>query len=52
MGDLVDAKRPQRLPVVLTRDECRALLAGLTGTYRLVAALLMALGFACSNACS
>ena len=31
LGDLVHAKRPQRLPVVLTRDECRALLSRLAG---------------------
>ena len=29
LGDLVHAKRPQRLPVVLTRDESRAVLARL-----------------------
>ncbi len=40
LGDLVHAKRPQRVPVVLTRDECRALLDNLAGPYRLVGGLL------------
>lgn len=34
------AKRPQRLPVVLTREEVRALLAQLEGTYWLMTALI------------
>jgi len=40
LGDLVHAKRPTRLPIVLTRDECRALLDGLRGPHRIVAGLL------------
>ncbi len=43
LGDLsraVRARTPQRLPVVLTRDEVRALLARLAGVEWLVAALL------------
>ena len=40
LGDLVHAKRAQRLPVVLTRDECRALLARLAGPYDIVGGLL------------
>jgi integron integrase len=40
LGDLVHAKRPQRIPVVLTRDECRALLDKLAGPHRIVAGLL------------
>ncbi|HVN37679.1 MAG TPA: integron integrase [Myxococcota bacterium] len=36
----VRAQRPERLPVVLSRGEVRAVLAGLSGTYRLVATLL------------
>jgi len=40
IGDLVHAKRPERLPVVLTRSECRALLDKLTGSYRIVGGLL------------
>ena len=40
LGDLVHAKRPARLPVVLTRAESRALLDALKGPYRLVGGLL------------
>jgi site-specific recombinase XerD len=40
LGDVVHAKRPQRLPVVLTVEECRALLAKLTGVYSIVGGLL------------
>jgi integron integrase len=38
------AKRPRRLPVVLTRDEVAALLAGLQGTPWLMASLLYGAG--------
>ena len=47
VGDLdgiVRAKRPQRLPVVLTRDEVAALLKCLQGTHGLMAALLYGTG--------
>jgi integron integrase len=44
LGDLVHAKRPAHLPVVLTRDEARATLAGLDGAPHLVAALLYGAG--------
>ena len=47
LGDLsraVRAHAPQRLPVVLTRDEVRALLGQLAGTESLVAALLYGAG--------
>src|SRR3954452_22428699 len=40
LGDLVHAKRAQRLPVVLTRDECRALLSRLVRPYDIVGGLL------------
>ena len=40
LGDLVHAKRPVRLPVVLTRAESRALLDALRGPYRLVGGFL------------
>lgn len=40
MGDIVHAKRPQRLPVVLTREESRSLLANLAGPYWIVGGLL------------
>jgi integron integrase len=47
VGDLdgiVRAKRPQRLPVVLTHDEVAALLQRLQGTHGLMAALLYGTG--------
>ena len=40
LGDLVHARRPHRLPTVLTRDECRALLTRLACPYHLVGGLL------------
>jgi len=40
IGDVVAARRPQRLPTVLTRDEVRRLLAEMRGEARLVALLL------------
>jgi integron integrase len=44
LEDLVRAHRPRRLPVVLTRDEVRRLLAFMHGTPRLVATLLYGTG--------
>ncbi|MEJ2677164.1 MAG: integron integrase, partial [Acidihalobacter sp.] len=38
------AKRPQRLPVVLTRDEVQAILARMSGVYGLLASLLYGTG--------
>lgn len=38
MDDLVRARRPERLPVVLTRDEVRAVLQRVTGPTRLIGA--------------
>jgi integron integrase len=40
LGDLVHAKRPARLPIVLSRDEARAVLAQLEGPVWLVSGLL------------
>src|SRR5262249_7996132 len=40
----VRARRPRRLPVVLTRDEVRRVLAKLEGTYRLIGLLLYGAG--------
>jgi integron integrase len=40
LQDVQRAKKPQRLPVVLTRDEVRALLAQMEGTTWLMAALV------------
>lgn len=44
LDDVVRAKRPQRLPVVLTRDEVRALLERLDGVPRLMAVLMYGAG--------
>jgi integrase len=44
LGDVIHAKRPERLPVVLTRDELASLLAGLRGPTRLIASLLYGAG--------
>ena len=44
LDDVVHAKRTVRLPVVLTRDEVRAILRQLRGTQRLIAILLYGAG--------
>ncbi|NOY44100.1 MAG: integron integrase [Deltaproteobacteria bacterium] len=44
LGDFSRAKRPRRLPVVLTRDEVEALLARMEGAHALVAGLLYGSG--------
>lgn len=44
LGAFIRAKRPQRLPVVLTRGEVLKLLDGLEGTYRLMTSLLYGTG--------
>ena len=44
VGGFLRATAPRRLPVVLTRDEVRALLAQLRGTQRLIASLLYGSG--------
>jgi len=40
LENVVRAKKPQRVPVVLTRDQVRAVLARLDGQHRLMANLL------------
>ncbi len=42
--DVIRARRPQRLPVVMTREEVRAVLAKMSGSPRLVALLLYGSG--------
>jgi integrase len=42
--DSVRAKKPKRLPVVLTRAETRQIIDGMTGTYQLMAKLLYGSG--------
>lgn len=44
LDDVVRAKRPKRLPVVLSRDEVRHVLGQLDGTYRLMGQLLYGSG--------
>lgn len=44
LNDVTRAKRPQRLPVVLTREEVQAVLTRMTGTYGLMARLLYGTG--------
>jgi integron integrase len=44
LKDVTRAKRPQRLPVVLTRDEVRAVLGKMEGVYGLLARLLYGTG--------
>src|SRR5439155_3249878 len=44
LDDLVRAARPHRLPVVLSRDEVRAVLHALRGTTRLIGVLLYGAG--------
>jgi integron integrase len=44
LDDVVRARRPVRLPVVLTRDEVRAVIRQLRGTSRLMAILLYGAG--------
>jgi len=51
LEDLVRAKRPKRLPVVMTREELRAVLDRLDGASRLVAGLLYGSGLRLLEAC-
>jgi integron integrase len=44
LDDVVRARRPKHLPVVLTRDEVRAVISKLDGTARLMATLLYGSG--------
>ncbi len=44
LGSVIRARRPQRLPVVLNRDEIRAVFDQLTGVYRLIASILYGAG--------
>lgn len=49
LADLVRARKPPRLPVVLTRDEVRAVLAGLNGDKLLMASLMYGSGLRLSE---
>jgi integron integrase len=44
LGQVIRAKRPRRLPVVLTREEVQSVLANLSGDKRLIVALLYGAG--------
>ena len=50
MDGIVRAKRPVRVPVVLTKDEVRAVLTKMTGTNKLLAHLLYGTGMRVSEA--
>jgi integron integrase len=49
LGEVVRARRPQRMPVVMSRDEVRAVLAELDGEARLMVALLYGAGLRLSE---
>jgi integron integrase len=49
LGDVVRARKPQRVPVVMTRDEVRAVLCGLEGDVWLMASLLYGSGLRLSE---
>ena len=51
LDGIVRARRPQRLPVVLTRDEVRAVLQQLEGVPRLMACLLYGAGLRVLECC-
>jgi integrase len=51
LDGLVHARRPERIPVVLTRDEVRAVLQQLTGAPRLMAYLLYGAGLRLLECC-
>jgi len=51
LDDLVHAKSPARLPVVLTRDEVRSVLARMAGEPRLMATLLYGCGLRLLECC-
>lgn len=51
LDDVVRAKRPQRLPVVLSREEVRAVLQPLVGAPRLMAYLLYGAGLRLLECC-
>jgi integron integrase len=51
LDDVVRAKRPQHLPVVLTREEVRAILQRLDGVSRLMALLLYGAGLRLLECC-
>lgn len=51
LDGVVRARRPQRRPVVLTREEVRAVLTAMIGTPRLMAQLLYGAGLRLLECC-
>jgi integron integrase len=51
MDDIVRAKRPRRIPVVLTREEAEAVLGQLRGVYWLMASLMFGAGLRLLECC-
>jgi site-specific recombinase XerD len=51
LGAVVRARKPQRLPVVLTPDEVRDVLAEMDGEWRLMASLMYGAGLRLTEAC-
>lgn len=51
VNGVVRAKKPRRLPVVLTREEVKSVLSGLSGTPRLMAILLYGAGLRLLECC-
>jgi integron integrase len=52
LDDVVRAKRPARLPVVMSRDEVRAVLSAMSGVTRLMASLLYGSGLRLLECCA
>ena len=44
LGEVIRARKPKRLPVVMTRDEVKSVLSGLSGDKRLMASLMYGAG--------
>jgi integron integrase len=44
LGEVIRARRPERLPIVMTREEVKAVLANLTGDKWLIAAIMYGAG--------
>jgi len=49
--DSIRAKRPKRLPTVMTKEEAFKVIGCLSGTHQLVAKLLYGSGLRCSKSC-
>jgi hypothetical protein len=49
LGEVIRARKPRRLPVVMTREEVKAVLANMTGEKRLMASLMYGAGGGCQS---